>query len=65
MFGVPSYEAQQSAATIHKTSKMTHIFHNDEKLRNLFQNVYVHHLFTWVPFSILVNARFEVLTAVP
>jgi len=31
---------------------------------NLFQTVYVHYLFTWVPFSILVNARFEVLTVV-
>jgi hypothetical protein len=33
MFGVQSYEAQHGAATIHKTSKMTHIFHIDEKIR--------------------------------
>ena len=32
MFGVQLYEAQHGAATIHKTSKMTHIFHIDEKI---------------------------------
>jgi len=64
MFGVQSYEAQHGAATIDKTSKMTHIFHIDERSENQFQNVYVHYLFTWVPFSILVNARIEVLTVV-
>jgi len=35
-----------------------------KRLENLFHNVCVHYLFIWVPFSILVNARSEVLTAV-
>jgi hypothetical protein len=42
-----------------------HIFFTLIKIsENLFQTVYVHYLFTWVPFSILVNARFEVLIVV-
>jgi hypothetical protein len=31
---------------------------------SLFQNVYVHHIFTWVPESSSLKARFEVLIAV-